>query len=182
MASAAALSSPSNRREMSSRNGSWTWSIGRLSIGDSVASRRDATARALTPASAVAVACPLDGECLAQRLAAPVSSARAATCETPRASASSMPVSSWNSASSSAWRWRWRDGSPGRARARPTVGRAARVSSADAASPRDFARPRHEAHDLAPAQLIERRAAGDLVQPRARAVGIGRACRRRDTP
>ena len=35
-----------------------------------------------------------------------------------------------------------------------------------------LAGPRHEAHDLAPPQLVERRPAGDLVQPGAGAVVV----------
>ena len=100
-----------------------------------------------------------------------VSSARAATCDTPSASASSSPDRSCSSDRSSAWRWRGGMRSEcalevaGKSEAQDLVlgarGAAARLAG-----------PRHEAHDLAPAQLVERGATCDLVQPGARSVVV----------
>ena len=100
-----------------------------------------------------------------------VSSARAATCETPRAAASSRPVRSWSSASSSAERWR----SGIRSSARCELAREARLHHEVLGGRRGvagLADERDEPDDAPAAEIVERDAVGDLVQPGTRVLGL----------
>ena len=100
-----------------------------------------------------------------------VRSARAATWLTPSAAASSSPVRSCSSARRSAARWR------SGMRAERALHVAGQVRVHDQAlgrrrGPRRFAGPRQEPDDLAAADLVERHAMGDLVEPGAGVLGL----------
>ena len=113
---------------------------------------------------------PLDGERLAEALAARVRRALAATWLTPSAAASSRPVRSWSSASRRAARCR-----SGMRASALHVARQVRVHHEALGRRRGAVRlagPREEPDDLAPADLVERDAVRDLVEPGAGVLGL----------